>query len=89
MEKRNGRLLMNVLIFLNDLDNDFEITREYNGTPVTLAVEKFIKGAEIDVVPDDSGASYLKIVESSGGESHNHFLKDGEDQLIHNLGIYT
>lgn len=74
--------------FSERLSNDFEITREYNGTPVTLAVEKFVKGAEIDVVPDDNGASYLKIVESSGGEPHNHFLKDGEDQLIHNL-VFT
>jgi len=74
--------------FSERLSNDFEITTEYNGTPVTLAVEKFIKGAEIDVVPSDSGESYLKIVESSGGEPHNHFLKDGEDQLIHNL-VFT
>ncbi|WP_431136905.1 cytochrome c biogenesis protein CcsA [Psychroserpens mesophilus] len=74
--------------FSERLDNDLEITTDYNGTPVTIALEKFIKGAEIDVVPDDNGASYLKIVESSGGEPHNHFLKDGEDQLIHNL-VFT
>ncbi|MFK7780808.1 cytochrome c biogenesis protein CcsA [Psychroserpens sp.] len=74
--------------FSERLDNDFEFTSDYNGTPVTVSVEKFIKGAEIDVVPDENGESYLKIVESSGGEPHNHYLKDGEDQLIHNL-IFT
>ncbi|WP_033962256.1 cytochrome c biogenesis protein CcsA [Psychroserpens jangbogonensis] len=74
--------------FSERLSNNLEITRDYNGTPVTLVVEKFIKGAEIDVVPDDIGESYLKIVESSGGEPHNHYLKDGEDQLIHNL-VFT
>ncbi|WP_456437216.1 cytochrome c biogenesis protein CcsA [Psychroserpens sp.] len=74
--------------FSERLNNDFEITTDYNGTPINIAVEKFIKGAEIDIVPDDNGESYLKIVESSGGEPHNHFLKDGEDQLIHNL-VFT
>ncbi|WP_323789942.1 cytochrome c biogenesis protein CcsA [Psychroserpens sp.] len=74
--------------FSERLKNDLVISSDYNGTPVTLAVEKFIKGAEIDVVPDENGESYLKIVESSGGEPHNHFLKDGEDQLIHNL-VFT
>ena len=74
--------------FSERLNNNFEVTSDYNGTPVTLAVEKFIKGAEIDVVPDDTGESYLKIVESSGGEPHNHYLKYGEDQLIHNL-VFT
>jgi len=74
--------------FSERLDNDFELITDYNGTEVTVALEKFIKGAEIDVVPDDRGESYLKIVESSGGEPHNHYLKDGEDQLIHNL-VFT
>lgn len=75
--------------FSERLDNDVEFTTDYNGTEVNVEVEKFIKGAEIDVVPDDTAeASYLKIVESSGGEPHNHYLKDGEDQLIHNL-VFT
>ncbi|WP_425075137.1 cytochrome c biogenesis protein CcsA [Psychroserpens sp. S379A] len=74
--------------FSERLDNDFEFTSDYNGTEVKVALEKFIKGAEIDVLPNDEGESYLKIVESSGGEPHNHYLKDGEDQLIHNL-VFT
>ncbi|MEY8847596.1 cytochrome c biogenesis protein CcsA [Psychroserpens sp. XS_ASV72] len=74
--------------FSERLSNDFEVTADYNGTPVTISAEKFIKNAEIDIVPTDDGESYLKIVESSGGEPHNHFLKDGEDQLIHNI-IFT
>ena len=86
--KAQRKVINEPVDFSERLDNDFEITSEYNGTPVTIAVEKFIKGAEIDVVPNENGASYLKIVESSGGEPHNHFLKDGEDQLIHNL-VFT
>ncbi|MBR9847198.1 MAG: cytochrome c biogenesis protein CcsA, partial [Algicola sp.] len=86
--KAQRKVINEPVDFSERLNNDFEITSEYNKTPVTIAVEKFIKGAEIDVVPDENGASYLKIVESSGGEPHNHFLKDGEDQLIHNL-VFT
>ncbi len=69
------------------LDNDFKIETEYNGTPIIIELEKFIKGAEKDIVPDDSGEEYLKLVEAGDGQSHNHFLKKGEVQSIHNVLI--
>ena len=88
----NGQLMRRVVNekvdFSERLDNEFKIETDYNGTPVEIELEKFIKGAEIDVIPDDTGKSYLKIVESSGGEPHNHFLEDGNQQLIHNV-IFT
>ncbi|WP_299229585.1 cytochrome c biogenesis protein CcsA [uncultured Psychroserpens sp.] len=74
--------------FSERLNNDFKIVSDYNGTEVTIELEKFIKDAEEDIAPSDEGESYLKIVESSGGGPHNHFLKEGEDQLIHNL-VFT
>ncbi|NRA91139.1 MAG: cytochrome c biogenesis protein CcsA [Psychroserpens sp.] len=82
------KVINEVVDFSERLNNDLKISTDYNGTPVSIELEKFIKGAEIDVVPNDEGDSYLKIVESSGGDPHNHFLKDGEDQLIHNL-VFT
>ncbi|MEO6348146.1 MAG: cytochrome c biogenesis protein ResB, partial [Aquaticitalea sp.] len=67
------------------LDNDFKINTEYNKVPVTIELEKFVKGAEKDIVPDENGEEYLKLVEAGEGESHNHFLKVGEVQSIHNV----
>uniref|UniRef100_UPI0035637732 cytochrome c biogenesis protein n=1 Tax=Seonamhaeicola sp. TaxID=1912245 RepID=UPI0035637732 len=50
--------------------------------------EKFIVGAEEDIIPDENGEEYLKIVESGGGSPHNHFIKVGEQASIHNV-IFT
>ncbi len=69
------------------LDNNFEFETEYNSIPITIELEKFIAGAEKDIVPDESGEAYLKIVEAGEGQSHNHFLKSGEVQSIHNVLI--
>ena len=61
------------------MDNDFKVKTDYNNQPVTIELEKFIaQGAEEDIVPDNNGESYLKIVEGSGAGSHNHFLKEGK-----------
>ncbi len=69
------------------LDNDFEINKDYNGQPFNIKLEKFVAGAEEDIIPDDSGEEYLKIVEAGNGQPHNHFLKVGSVENIHNTLI--
>jgi len=69
------------------MTNSFEINTNYDKQPVSIKLVGFIEGAEQDIVPDENGDSYLKIVESSGGSPHNHFLKEGTVQNIHNLLI--
>ena len=71
--------------FSHRLNNKFDIDAKYNKQPVTIELEKFIKGAEEDIIPDENGDAYLKVVESGGGGPHNHFLKVGEVQSIHNI----
>ncbi|WP_353778744.1 cytochrome c biogenesis protein CcsA [Winogradskyella sp. 3972H.M.0a.05] len=73
--------------FSERLDNEFKKTFDYGDEQVTIELEKFIQGAEKDIKPDDNGESYLKIVESTGGQPHNHFLKDGQVQSIHGVLI--
>ncbi|MFD2550699.1 cytochrome c biogenesis protein CcsA [Bizionia sediminis] len=67
------------------LNNSFYYQTSYNGQDVTFELEQFIGNAELDVVPSDTGDEYLKIVESGGGAPHNHFLKMGEVQSLHNV----
>lgn len=67
------------------LENDFSYSTDYNGQEVKLELERFVGGAELDVVPNETGEEYLKIVESGGGAPHNHFLKVGEVQSLHNV----
>ncbi|MDP5081376.1 MAG: cytochrome c biogenesis protein ResB, partial [Winogradskyella sp.] len=73
--------------FSHRLDNDFDETITYDNIPVNFNLKKFVKGAEKDIVPDDEGESYLKIVEAGDGAPHNHFLKYGEVSNMHNVLI--
>ena len=70
------------------MNNKFSIKTEYGGTPISIQLNEFINGAEEDVVFDENGDYYLKIVESAGGMPHNHFLKDGSTENIHGT-LYT
>lgn len=65
--------------------NEFEFNTDYNGQPVKIEIIDFIHGAEEGLIEDPEGDNYLKIVESGGGERHDHFLKEGEVSNIHNI----
>ncbi len=70
------------------MENNFLLKTEYGGSPISIKLNEFINGAEEDIVPDENGDYYLKIVESAGGMPHNHFLKDGSTENIHGT-LYT
>lgn len=71
--------------FSERLNNRFKVTEVYDKQDVTFELEKFVSNAEEDVIYDPDGEAYLKIVEAGGGQPHNHFLKAGETQSIHNV----
>ena len=73
--------------FSGRLKNNFKIDTKYNQQPVTIELEKFIVGAEQDIIPNEDGEEYLKIVEAGQNGPHNHFLKVGQVQSIHNVLI--
>ncbi len=67
------------------LNNDFQIKTDYKGQPVTIRYKDFIKGAKDGLTPTEDGEEYLKIVESGGGQRHDHWVKVGEVSNIHNI----
>ncbi len=79
------RVIEEEVDFSGRLINDFKIATEYNKQPVTIELEKFIIGAEEDIIPNDNGESYLKVVEAGTNGPHNHFLKVGQVSSIHNV----
>ncbi|MDU8887189.1 cytochrome c biogenesis protein CcsA [Yeosuana sp. MJ-SS3] len=85
--KNQRRTIESEVDFSPRLNNHFKVNTDYNGQPVTIELDNFISGAEEDIVPNEDGEEYLKIVEASGGGSHNHFLKVGQVQSIHNVLI--
>ena len=88
----NGQLMRRVeedaVDFSPRLDNKYELNTTYNKTPISIKLTGFINRAEEDVVYDENGEYYLKIVESAGGMPHNHFLKEGSTENIHGT-LYT
>ncbi|WP_136481398.1 cytochrome c biogenesis protein [Cognatitamlana onchidii] len=71
--------------FSGRLNNKFKVNTKYDQQPITIELEKFIVGAEEDIIPDSNGESYLKIVEAGSNGPHNHFLKVGQVSSIHNI----
>ena len=67
------------------LHNDYSFQTSYGNIPVSVELVNFISRAEEDIIPDDSGDYYLKLVEAGSGAPHNHFLKVGEVSSIHNV----
>ena len=52
--------------FSGRMENSFDYTAYYNNTPVSFELTNFFLGAEEDIVPDEAGENYLKIVEARG-----------------------
>lgn len=66
-------------------NNDFSISGKFADTPFEVEYENFIMGAKEYIKPDPKGNVFLKIVEAGDGGRHEHFLKEGEVQNIHNV----
>lgn len=73
------------LILSQATDNSFSIKGEFSGKPYEIKYKNFVMGATESIVEDENGDLYLKMVESGGGERHEHFLKEGEVQSFHNI----
>ena len=65
--------------------NDFSISEEFSGIPFEIKYKDFKLGAKETIKPDPNGINYLKLVEAGQGTRHEHYLKEGEVQNIHNI----
>nr|WP_294937086.1 cytochrome c biogenesis protein CcsA [uncultured Flavobacterium sp.] len=66
-------------------DNDFSINEKFDEIPFEIEYKEFIMGAKEVIKEDANGVHYLKLVESGDGTRHEHFLKEGQVQNIHNV----
>ena len=71
--------------FSTRLKNKYSLETFYGKSPVLIELLDFISGAEEDIIPNEKGEYYLKLVEAGSGNPHNHFLKLGEVSNIHNV----
>ncbi|MEZ4787726.1 MAG: cytochrome c biogenesis protein CcsA [Flavobacterium haoranii] len=66
-------------------NNNFSIKGEFNNIPFEIQYDNFVMNATQTFKEDKNGDLYIKMVESGGGSRHDHFLKSGEVQNIHNV----
>ncbi|MCL9805733.1 cytochrome c biogenesis protein CcsA [Flavobacterium amniphilum] len=67
------------------VDNDFDYKDNFSDVPFEVELIDFVMGAKEIIKPDEKGILFLKMVEAGGGERHEHYLKEGEVQSIHNI----
>jgi cytochrome c-type biogenesis protein CcsB len=73
------------VLFSQHIQNNFSLSNEFDNIPFKISKKNFIMGAKEYIKEDINGEIYFKLVESSGGTRHEHMLKSGEVQNIHNL----
>ncbi|WP_343486534.1 cytochrome c biogenesis protein CcsA [Allomuricauda sp. d1] len=74
-----------VLITAEGKRADFPYRGKFNGVDFNIDFVDFIDGAKKGLIPDESGNSYLKLVEAGDGQRHEHYLENGQVASIHNI----
>lgn len=73
------------LILSQVANNNFTINDRFDAQPYSVRYKNYIMNATESIKADESGENYLKLVESSGGTRHEHYLKEGEVQSLHGI----
>ena len=63
------------LILSQVANNDFSITDDFDAKPYSVTYKNYIMNATEIIKPDEKGEMFLKLVESSNGTRHEHYLK--------------
>ncbi|WP_159799045.1 cytochrome c biogenesis protein CcsA [Flavobacterium sp. MK4S-17] len=66
-------------------NNDFSLSGKFNEIPFEVEYKDFKLGAKEVIKEDPAGVHYIKLVEAGDGGRHEHYLKEGEVQSIHNI----
>ncbi len=66
-------------------NNQISISDKFDSIPFEINYKNFVLDAKESIKESAAGDVYLKLVESSGGSRHEHMLKSGEIQSIHNV----
>lgn len=65
--------------------NNWQVADDFKGKNFKVALIDYIPWAEKKFIVDEAGEEYLFLVESSSGNRHEHYIKRGTMQNIHNI----
>ena len=77
--------LQDNFLFSEHTNNKISWNYELKGQDFSIEYLDFIENAKEGLVEDENGKKYLKIVEASKGNRHEHFLEFGIVTSIHNI----
>ncbi len=73
------------ILFSEYTNNNFTIKDDFNKQKFSVEYVDFIENVDYGVVPNDFGTDFLKIVEASSGERHDHYIESGQVTNIHGV----
>jgi cytochrome c-type biogenesis protein CcsB len=79
------RIFEKKLLLSPATNNNFSMSEKFADTHFEVEYQNFIMGAKEYIKTDPKGVTYLKLVEAGDGGRHEHYLKDGDVQNIHNV----
>jgi len=79
------RIIEKPLLLSPVTNNHFSIDEKFDKIPFEIEYKNFVLDAKESIKESTNGAIYLKLVESGDGMRHEHLLKEGEIQNIHNV----
>lgn len=65
--------------------NSWSFSDDFKGTNYVVNLVDYIPWAEKKLIDDENGVEHLFLVESSSGNRHEHYIKAGSVQNIHNI----
>ena len=77
--------LQKEVLLSEHVDNAFQVNDNFKEQDFVIDFVDFMENATEGLVLDAEGDRYLKIVEASDGNRHDHYIKEGEVVNIHNL----
>ena len=73
------------VLFSEYANNYFKWNTDFNDEKISFEYVGFVENVYEDLVLDDTGDRYLKIVEASDGNRREHYIKEGEITSIQNI----
>ncbi len=87
--EKNGQPLRKKLekkvLFSEYTNNFFKIKDDFNKQKFTIEYVDFIENVDYGVIPNENGKEFLKIVEASSGDRHDHYIEEGQVSNIHGV----
>ena len=66
-------------------NNSFKIKNDFDKQKFEIEYLDFIENVDYSVVESESGSNFIKVVEASKGDRHDHYIEEGQVENIHGV----